>query len=157
MQQIPFLRLIYHQISDIINANDNKSDNLNVSRHVEDGDNIEKKYDEFFSHISQSCKNHNTQPIIFYHPTLSFDIYGKVFTNTDDLYLDKFKIACEKSDIIFIDMTPTFIDAYNIKHVFPNGFITGAVNTGHINKYGHKMLADKLVNVINLLELKETK
>jgi hypothetical protein len=49
-------------------------------------------------------------------------------------YLHLFKTACAKNDIYFVNMTDTFLQAYNEKHILPHGFWNTPAGAGHLNK-----------------------
>lgn len=72
--------------------------------------------------------------------------------NTDNLYLDCFASTCEDLGIVFVDMTDSFKDLYATEHQLAHGFINTAVGSGHLNKYGHRVIAEKLAEVIQGLE-----
>jgi lysophospholipase L1-like esterase len=59
-----------------------------------------------------------------------------------------FEKACEDNDIIFVDMTDDFKQLYEEKNILPYGFINTKVGRGHLNKYGHMVIAKKLAQVI---------
>ena len=37
---------------------------------------------------------------------------------------------------------------YNQNYILPHGFINSSIGNGHLNKYGHKMLAEELYKII---------
>ena len=49
-------------------------------------------------------------------------------------------------------MTDSFRDLYATEHHLAHGFINTAVGSGHLNKYGHRVIAEKLAEVIQGLE-----
>ena len=108
-------------------------------------------YKELFSYLKEMEDKYGTQIIIFYHPAEKLMDDGTVFFDSNK-YLDTFKsFACEY-EISFIDMTDRFEEMYyNDNHV-PHGFCTGLLADGHINKYGHAAIADKLYDEIIKLE-----
>lgn len=87
--------------------------------------------------------------IIFYHPTTELDESGKLTNTTNSEALMAFKKACEDNNIIFVDMTDDFERLYEEKSILPYGFINTEVGKGHLNKYGHKVIAEKLAKVIS--------
>jgi hypothetical protein len=102
--------------------------------------------------LNQTSIDNNIKPIIFYHPHLSLNKDGSASANTDNEYLNAFKTACINNDIYFIDMTDTFIEEYQVNHILPYGFANTAVGAGHLNKNGHKIIANELFRRINEIE-----
>ena len=102
----------------------------------------------FLSIICDDVEDTGITPIIMYHPseTLSEDGSVRYKTNIDDLKM--FAKTCEDLGIIFVDMTPDFERLYEEEHILAHGFINTAVGTGHLNKYGHKAIAERLAEVI---------
>ncbi len=45
-------------------------------------------------------------------------------------------------------MTASFIKLYEQNHILAHGFINTAVGEGHLNKYGHKAIAEAVAAVI---------
>ena len=68
--------------------------------------------------------------------------------NTDEDYLKIFTEVCKTQGIIFVDMTHALIEGFENKHILPHGFSNTYVGSGHINAYGHKMVADELLKVL---------
>lgn len=85
--------------------------------------------------------------MIVYHPE---SVIGEdaELQYTDGNNLKIFQKACEKNDILFVNMADDFDQLYHEKHVLAHGFINTAVGTGHLNKYGHQIIAERIVKVI---------
>lgn len=161
LQRVPFFRTLYHQIkSGLLNLfmpdsapfaakTNNIEKNKEVPAPEEKIDSA--AYKELFSYLKEMEDKYGTQIIIFYHPAEKLMGDGTVFFDSNK-YLDTFKsFACEY-EISFIDMTDRFEEMYyNDNHV-PHGFCTGLLADGHINKYGHAAIADKLYDEIIKLE-----
>jgi hypothetical protein len=87
--------------------------------------------------------------IIFYHPPATIDESGNYADPTNPKARDLFQEACEANGILYVDMTEPFEKLYNEQHRLAHGFINTGVGVGHLNKYGHEVIADTLVSVIN--------
>lgn len=87
------------------------------------------------------------QIIILYHPAVSLEEDGtmKILTNNAEAHYRK---ACADNDIVFVDMTDRFINAYNEEHIIPYGFSNTAPGEGHVNDAAHQMMAEELAKVI---------
>ena len=85
--------------------------------------------------------------IILYHPTMALNKDGSITCEKEDTY-EIFKSAVEDAGIDFVDMTDTFESAYEVKSIVPYGFFNTAPFEGHMNRYGHQMVAEKLYEIL---------
>ncbi len=53
-----------------------------------------------------------------------------------------------KNDIIFVDTISAFESLYKEKHILAHGFTNTAVGSGHLNEYGHKLVAEVVAKMI---------
>lgn len=150
LQKIPYLKLLYAQLESWDNVANNDINQQITENHLTS---IEPllidAYAQLANNINEICNTHNVQPIIFYHPHLTLNTNGTVVANIDAAHLEAFEVACQANNILFVDMTETFIDMYNEDHVFPHGFCNTSVGTGHLNKYGHQAIAKRLSDIIS--------
>lgn len=102
----------------------------------------------FLNIVEQSAKEQGVQAIIFYDPPQEFLEDGSLdyFHTDEDIAL--FSEACAANNIIFLDMTSDFKKMYEEERILAHGFSNTGVGIGHLNKYGHKVIAEKLVEVI---------
>lgn len=151
IQYIPAAKPILNQVLEWGNSSSKNS----VGGYSETEDletiSIQERQQVFYSFLNIICddvKGTGITPIIMYHPseTLSEDGSVQYKTNADDLKM--FAKTCEDLGIIFVDMTPDFERMYEEEHILAHGFINTAVGTGHLNKYGHKAIAERLAEVI---------
>ena len=87
--------------------------------------------------------------IILYHPAIALNEDGtmELLTNGAEPH---YKEACARYDIDFIDMSDTFLKAYNEEHIIPYGFNNTTPGAGHINRAAHRMMAEELYNVLSV-------
>lgn len=90
--------------------------------------------------------------IIFYHPQAGVDQNGVFEDQTNPDARAAFITACEANNITFLDMTESFESLYNEHHILAHGFANTAVGYGHLNKYGHAIVAEELAKVIQGVE-----
>lgn len=81
--------------------------------------------------------------IILYHPSVSISEDGDLVTN-EMLYLNELKLACQENGIEFCDMTEAFQEEYKKNYFVPYGFMNTSMGEGHLNKHGHKIIAEYL-------------
>lgn len=99
--------------------------------------------------IKTVSDKYNVHPVIVYHPDVRLHSDGNIsFSSEGQDYVRMLQDECASCEIIYVDMTDDFNKLYNDSHILAYGFTNTAVGTGHINKYGHQMIAKKLVEVI---------
>jgi len=157
LQRIPFFRLMYFQLTHGLAEKllDKKVDSGITDNTInnEEVKIVEKEcYDKLFSYYRDIEKKYNTDIIIIYHPNLIMNEDGSVVGNTNNEDLEYFKYYSNKYKIDFIDMTDDFIDMYYNEYHLPNGFTTGLLGSGHINKYGHERMGIALYKKILEME-----
>ncbi|MCR5687517.1 MAG: hypothetical protein K6G58_05810 [Lachnospiraceae bacterium] len=146
-QALPLLRLIRKQYFTYMEADEEEggSDILDPAfwQSEYNGD-FETALDDLMKFIRSRT---DKQIIILYHPAVAIEADGsmKVLTNNAEPYYEK---ICRANDIDFVDMTDAFMCAYEEDHVIPYGFCNTAPGQGHVNRAAHKMMADKLYEVI---------
>ncbi len=108
-----------------------------------------EKLNTLLEKLSERCKTANCNLIILYQPFLSIGANNSlIFENNNDELRALFSGLCEENNIIFLDMTDRFIREYEAVHILPHGFGNSSVGNGHLNKYGHGMIADELSKII---------
>lgn len=163
LQKIPFLRTVYQQIDSGLlklfmpsSFNNTETDSIIADEDIavsNQGDNIvdENAYAELFDYLSQIEQKYGIQIVIFYHPTGTITKDAKIEFKSGN-QLRAFEQYSKNYDINFIDMTSYFEDMYYIDHHVAHGFITGELESGHLNAYGHSSIANALYNEIKNLE-----
>lgn len=93
--------------------------------------------------------------IIFYHPHTILRKNGTLDFDTDRDGLSVFKTSCRKNGILFVDLKEDFASLYEKQYKLPYGFINSEVENGHLNQYGHRVIAERLRDVILAQEEKD--
>lgn len=86
--------------------------------------------------------------IICYHPNVKItnDGMSVVYEKTTP----GFSVLCQKNNIEFVDMSDAFLNAYEEDFSVPYGFNNITIGTGHISRDGHRVIAEELLNVLNI-------
>ena len=92
------------------------------------------------------------QPIIFFHHALKLEKNGSISPPWDVEKLAAFRAICEREGIVFVDATERFREEYEKNNVWPYGFCNAGIISGHLNRDGHRMVADVLEETIRKLE-----
>lgn len=88
------------------------------------------------------------RPIVFiYHPAVSLKADGTISIDYGSMW-SEFQEACASNGIDIIDMGSVFEQWYYEHRQLPYGFCNTAPGTGHLNKVGHQLIADALIEFI---------
>lgn len=108
-----------------------------------------KAYREMISNtLANLRKNYDGEIIFLYHPQAVPNNDGGLDFDDEPKSLEAFMRACEENDIIFLNMTDTFEKAYEETHEAPYGFENTAFNSGHLNRVGHRLVAEELYKLL---------
>ena len=112
------------------------------------GVNDERLLDELLAKASRTVKDADADLIIFYHPPTAVNQDGDIFFPDNLALSEQFARCCENNGIRFLDMRERFQSEYESRYVLPHGFSNTTVGAGHLNKYGHNMIAEELYRMI---------
>ena len=151
LQKIPFFRLIYLQYDSglfkIFTPNRGKKINAQNKNDVIDP----KPYHQLFEYLENLEKEYGTQIIIAYHPTGKIQKDGSIeFKASERLKL--FSQVSKKYGITFVDLTDDFEKMFYTEYHVAHGFVTGRLEYGHLNRYGHECMAKAVYKSIMELE-----
>lgn len=85
--------------------------------------------------------------VILYHPTVSLTENGEMEIDVQET-TSMFRTACEANDILFVDVSEAFLEAYEKEYAVPYGFSNTTMGTGHLSADGHRVIAEELYNVL---------
>lgn len=145
LQKSTYLRLMYRQLSSFLksqNTVDHTSSNLEIN-----ADEYRTALDTFLG-AAASQMPENCQLIILLDDALILDENNLPLPRTEDFFYTAFRDSCIKHNILFVDMRNPFINLYLESNQFPHGFSNTRVGTGHLNKHGHRVIAQTIFDVI---------
>ena len=90
--------------------------------------------------------------IIVYHPFLSVRPDASAAASVNRVQAQLFSEACQELGIRYLNMADRFLEEYEKNHVLPHGFFNSSVGNGHLNRYGHAMIAEELCSIISEVE-----
>ncbi|MBQ6906783.1 MAG: hypothetical protein IJR79_02415 [Clostridia bacterium] len=146
LQKNQFLRLLYAQV-----VNYNKKQPAAEEDAVVK-DTAEKNNEELLTKVLEKVKetatNHDAKIIIAYHPPVAVNSDATLIIGGNRAAEEQFAKTCKENDIYFLNMNERFAEEYEKSYILPYGFINTTVGSGHLNKYGHKMMAEELYKII---------
>ena len=147
LQKNQFLRLLWMQLRQGF-LDDRKKNRINIqmknSKNDKDGSSL---LNTLLGNVRQTV-NCDVKIVIVYHPSTKVLSDGQLFLGGKKEAVGKFSELCKDNGIIFLDMSRRFISDYEILHVLPHGFCNSPVGKGHLNRYGHRMIAQELASVV---------
>lgn len=151
-QKIPYLRLIHKQI---VNYKAQKFLDNDLGENTYTNFSSEENYYEtlnnFISLIDEGCNQKGCKPIIFFIPEMSLSENGIEF-DYDYEKLELFKKSCNNNDIEFVDLSERYLKEYGENYILPYGFNNTEIGNGHLNSFGHQMVAEELYKKIVSME-----
>ena len=101
---------------------------------------------EAWDFVLCELRKQTNKPITFlYCPSVPTVKSGKIVLK-DSSEQDKmiFVKICRKQNLAFIDLTDRFLDFYIKNNAFPRGFANSMPGKGHLNVYGHQLVAEAI-------------
>lgn len=146
LQKIDYLRLVYSKLEKVL-----KVEEAEASA-IEEAD--KKEYEEYIDRLLERSVSYcgERKLIVLYSDCLVLND-GKIEERNKDFYYNALKQACENNGAVFIDMYDDYLEYYEKYNILPNGFSNTKVGSGHLNKYGHRVIAQRLYDVIMKMEV----
>ena len=103
---------------------------------------------EMLEKLNKDVSLSGAKLIIAYHPSVSLNKDGTMKINDDPEIVRQFSELCAENGIYFLNMAGRFLEEYKKDYTLPHGFANTSVGKGHMNVYGHRMLADEIYRLI---------
>lgn len=145
LQKNPFLRLLYTQLQ-AFSGNSDTNNNSDKAFGTIKGS--EELYNELLVKLRNTASKNGAKLLILYHPHLMINQDNSVSAAVDEELSAFFANICENNNVKFLDMSDIFIREYEEKCILPHGFSNSSVGSGHLNIYGHEMIANALYMMI---------
>ena len=81
--------------------------------------------------------------ILLYHAGVSALPDGTIRIDRDMRYYDDYLASCEQNGIVFVDTGDAFLRAYEADYSLPYGFSNTTMPSGHLNRIGHRIVAEE--------------
>lgn len=152
-QRVPYIRLLYKKINEAAAAKAVPVDN--AGSQVSDDDNIDiytDKMNAILNKMAKRFEENDVKPIILLHQHFWEDSNRNIVTENKEEYINAFKMCCENNGIKVIDMVQPMVDCYKNTFELSYGFSNTAPGEGHLNKTGHRIIAEEVYKNINEME-----
>lgn len=138
VQKIPYARLLYKQYMDTKKVEGASSEKPDTDYPL-----YEEGMDKVLEKLSGIAAEKGFELTILYHNKVM--VKNRNGFRTDDLQIvEIFQKCCEKNDVMFIDVTDSFVERFNATYELPYGFSNTTMGSGHLNELGHSIVADEL-------------
>lgn len=137
LQNMKYLKLIRYQLVD-----------TDLSYQIDSVLN-EDLLDQMLQKANNLCEKNNLKLIIVFHPNFTVTNNEEIVFNYNESDCKIFEEVCKNNDIIFINMKQDFINEYKKNNIIPYGFDNSVIGYGHLNKYGHKIIANRIKEKID--------
>ncbi len=105
-------------------------------------DNSETELESSLGSIMKTIRaEYDGQIVVLYHPEVSLCENGEMKIDVIPEY-DILVECCASNDIELCYMGKQFLDAYQSNYTVPYGFWNTSMGEGHLNRSGHKLIAD---------------
>ena len=155
-QKFPFIRLMYKKWNEsAINKKSQStvSDSENQLQNDEnDINDYVDKMNAILGEIYAISEEKGIEPVILLHERFWEDRDGNITTEMNASYKETFIKCCEDNGVKVIDVAPEIIKAYNESFEYSYGFANSTPGEGHLNKTGHRIIAQTIYNKINEME-----
>ena len=145
LQHIPLLRLLYSKLLDGAGAESADMQTVPKSDGTELIAPLIEKVDEI-------CRRHGVRPVILNYTTFSVDPNGIAQRAPVSPQTAAMREECARLGITFTDVTDSFMELYNTEHIMSSGFANTEPGWGHLNKHGHRVIAEVLYKLLRETE-----
>lgn len=162
LQKIPAVKAVYKQLDEWISTDSlqtGSAGNVNIEESSRDKKedsirNSEYKnlLSEFLSKAKKPAKEAKCELIVVYQPQQTLTEAGTVEYHHFKEKLEVLKQVCKVQDIAFCNMTEGFDNLFETEYQLAHGFVNTELGVGHLNQYGHKVLAETIAEKIEELE-----
>lgn len=150
LEKNPYIKLLYQQYKNLQSQNNGEADVAITENAGYDvfGDDTYAATEELLAYISRTAEEADVQAVIYYIPDMTLTEDGSYECSASVDTRDTFAELCGKYNIIFADMTDSVEEAYVKEHIVASGFDNTTVGYGHLNAYGHELLAQCIYDAI---------
>lgn len=146
LQGNPYLKLVYQQYSNYKNR-ENEDTGVGRGYDVFSDETLEADR-QLLGYIAATARAHQCEPILYYIPQMQLEDDGELaFAATEDTR-EQYDRLCREQGILFVDMTDRMEELYEQEHILASGFANTQVGYGHLNREGHRILADAIYEAI---------
>lgn len=119
---------------------------------VESREALEAGWTALARRVVEISRRYGARPIFFFHLNANLGENGEYLPRPEIENLPAFRAICEREGIVFVDATERFRREYEENDVWHYGFGNAGIISGHLNRDGHRAVADVLEETIRKLD-----
>lgn len=124
---------------------------------IESREELEAGWTELARRVVEISRRYRVRPIFFFHLNAELGENGEYLPRSEVERLPAFRAICEREGIVFVDATERFRREYEENDVWHYGFGNAGIISGHLNRDGHRVVADVLEETIRKLDAQKEK
>jgi len=140
----PVLGVIKHQMSLLDKGEVNATEDNVVADTGKDTADYQKALEAVFAKLKHVFAG---QIIVLYHPMVTLETNGEMTVEYSE-NLEAFVRCCDAYGIAFVNVGEDFLEDYENSYHVPYGFSNTTMGEGHINRWGHEVIARALYEEI---------
>ena len=152
MQKVPFVRALYKKINETKPLQTTPAESTDSNNVAYDLKEYTDKLNVVLSKIAEISAENHVQPIVLLHDRFWENEEDELVFATDKVYRDTFKKCCYTNGIKVIDVSSKMVNTYKNKFSPSYGFANSAPGDGHLNKTGHRIIAETVYEYITEME-----
>ena len=145
LQKLPFLRLLYTKY---VKGGEAFGDVGGSDAAAISEPDYEAALSRFLEKIGRESLDHGVQAIVVYAPSVHPAADGSFYTEDAPGRRDLYARLCEENGLLFVDLTERFLAATEAEGVFPFGFSNTEPGNAHINRFGQRLFAEAVYELI---------
>ena len=144
LQKLPFLRLMYAKY---VKGGEAFGD-VGGSTAAFSEEDYEKAAAALLGKIARESAAHGVRAIVVYDPAVHPAKDGSFYTDGQPSHRELFARLCEENGVLFVDLTERFLAATVAEGEFPFGFSNTEPGNAHINRFGQRLFAEGVYELI---------
>ena len=156
LQRIPALKVIYKQLTDKLSIDRSSgysdSEEIQASEISAKQDQMDEKiviFSQLFDQKNKICDENGVKLLIVYTPKVEVDTDGSLYRADDEAWISALKKSASNAGVTMIDCFDAMKEEYDTSYSLPFGFNNATMGSGHLNKTGHKIVAQEIARIIN--------
>lgn len=152
LQKNPYVKLMYQQYKNYVSLQTEEVPEESLGEaEAFDGERLGAT-EQILQYIARTADDYGCQAVIYFIPDMSVEEDGRLAFGVEESARGQFGEFCREQGILFIDMTEQIAAAYETEHRLASGFSNTTVGYGHLNAYGHALLADAIYEAVKAEE-----
>ena len=147
LQRLPLLRLLYNKyFKGAVAIGDAEAEP--AAEPAPAAEDYDAALAAMIGYIGEQSAAHGVTAVILFNPAVGIADDGSLYTITKPEQLAAFRSLCAENGVRFLDLTDVYMRAYYEQHLLPSGFSNTAPARGHLNRIGHRLIAETVYAAI---------